>query len=820
MKKILLFWAVSAFLINTNAQVKDISFTLSPAVSYHWWNDQSGLADDFLYGGQIGFGFGENIELRGVYFQSDKLMTSFEKFGLPNYMDNLFISKEVDFKRYGGQFKANIGTNELNPYITLGTGVQSFKVENMDIQKQIYADLGLGIKYNIGKRTSLNIEGKNTMYNFNAVNRLLDPQNVIDFAVTPADYGNERLNNWSVMASLQFYLGGRQPGELSELDKAYLNTFKSGFSGIRWTIEPSGSYLEFKDENAFRNTYLLGGYAGLDFNEFVGVRGFYFRATEDNSLSLNFDNLSMYGGEFRARLNIARGVTPYIALGGGYLNPFSSYVPQNTTPAEGKYFAHGGLGLNIPLSNEIQLFGSMKYLLTSSNDPEDLVAPDEISAHTWYSFGVKFLLGKKSNDPVKVYESQMQSLLNQQQLENEAQLAEIKEVYEIELAALNDELLKAYEEKNMDKAVEVLKEKKEIEKSIEKVVEIEKLDVPMKTKEINKLETPQVIKKEIINQDGTKVISKETLNPDGTKEISKETINRDGSKVISKEIEMIKKSDTKEEMIRMTPQEFENLIKTILREVNDTGDFFEPSVLDQSTSGKSKEVIQLENQIKTLEKALLIQNNSNLTPTPTKDSVSTTTVIEKNENSDNVLEILAEMQKQMIVLNKKVDAKTLNDIDKPKTIVKNVDGKEIIQNVEEDYEYYDDGSAIYFKGLAPVLGVGFGDQTTFNVGIRGFLPIGETRFEIMPEFTYGFGDSSLWNLSGNIIYPINLNKTSFIPYVGTGVGLTNVSGDSNFDFNLILGSKLDVLNNSLFLDFTAKTFKNYQLMVGYRYDFK
>ena len=791
MKKLLLFWTISAFLINTNAQVKDISFTLSPAVSYHWWNDKSGLADNFLYGGQIGFGFGENIELRGVYFQSDKLITSFEKFGLPNYVDNLFISKEVDFKRYGGQFKANIGTNELNPYITLGTGVQSFKVENMDIQKQIYADLGLGIKYNIGKRTSLNIEGKNTMYNFNAVSRLLDPQNVIDFAVTPADYNNERLNNWSVMASLQFYLGGRQPGELSDLDKAYLNTFKSGFSGIRWTIEPSGSYLEFKDENTFRNTYLLGGYAGLDFNEYIGVRGFYFRATEDESLSLNFDNLSMYGGEFRARLNIARGVTPYIAIGGGYLNPFSSYVPQSTTPAEGKYFAHGGLGLNIPLSKEVQLFGSMKYLLTSTNNPEDLVAPDEISAHTWYSFGLKLFLGKKSNDPTKVYESQMKTLLDQQQLENEAQLADIKDMYEMKLSALNEDLLKAYEEKNMDKAVEVLKEKKEVEKSIEKVVEIEKLDVQTKSVEIKKLDSPLILRKEIINPDG--------------------------SKMISKEIEIIKKSDNQKEMIKMTPQEFENLIKTILREVNTSEDLIEMNTLDNSMPNKSNDIQLLENRIKTLEKALLIQNKSNATPS--SENSDETILIEKQVNSDNMLEILAGMQKQMIILNKKVDANTKNDLNNSKIIIKNMDGTETLQTTEDENEQEEDLNSVYFKGIAPVIGASFGDQTTFNIGIRGFLPIRDTKFELMPEFYYGLGDITVWSLSGNIIYPIDLNKTSLEPYVGLGGGLTNVSGNSNFDFNLILGSKIDVLNKGLFVDFTAKTFKNYQLMVGYRYDF-
>jgi hypothetical protein len=49
------------------AQVKDISFTLSPFAEYTWWDDQSGLKDGTLLGGKLGFGFGEYLELRAVY---------------------------------------------------------------------------------------------------------------------------------------------------------------------------------------------------------------------------------------------------------------------------------------------------------------------------------------------------------------------------------------------------------------------------------------------------------------------------------------------------------------------------------------------------------------------------------------------------------------------------------------------------------------------------------------------------------------------------------------------------------------------------------
>jgi hypothetical protein len=60
----------------------------------------------------------------------------------------------------------------------------------------------------------------------------------------------------------------------------------------------------------------MGLYAGFDFNQYTGIRAFYLQATENEQISTSFDQLSMYGLEFRARLNDGNGVT-YLILGGG-----------------------------------------------------------------------------------------------------------------------------------------------------------------------------------------------------------------------------------------------------------------------------------------------------------------------------------------------------------------------------------------------------------------------------------------------------------------------------------------------------------------------
>jgi hypothetical protein len=50
----------------------------------------------------------------------------------------------------------------LNPYVTLGTGVQNIEIDGGTDFDQIYASFGLGIKTKLTDRIVLSVEGKNT----------------------------------------------------------------------------------------------------------------------------------------------------------------------------------------------------------------------------------------------------------------------------------------------------------------------------------------------------------------------------------------------------------------------------------------------------------------------------------------------------------------------------------------------------------------------------------------------------------------------------------------------------------------------------------
>ena len=55
------------------AQVRGISYTLSPEVDRVYFDRNAGLEQDYLYGGAIGFGVGQYIELSGLYLMNPRI---------------------------------------------------------------------------------------------------------------------------------------------------------------------------------------------------------------------------------------------------------------------------------------------------------------------------------------------------------------------------------------------------------------------------------------------------------------------------------------------------------------------------------------------------------------------------------------------------------------------------------------------------------------------------------------------------------------------------------------------------------------------------
>lgn len=462
---------------NAVAQVKDISFAIAPTAEYVLWNKKSAIENGFMVGGYVGFGFGKNLELLGSYSQSLGLKSRIDGFSAPDNIKAVFTPTDVDVHTWGGELKGNIPmTYSFQPYITLGSGIQTVKA-NQTTQDAIYFAFGLGSKFNLTRRLTLNVQARGTHFNSDASNILHNPSEAKTSTYNQwitDNVSNKNMLNWSLQAGLQLYLGGRNPDELTELDNSYTN-----LKNFKVVVAPAIGYIDFDSDNNFRNTYLAGASLGFDFTEYIGVRGFYYQAMKDEKVSLDFDKLSLYGADFLARLNVSNGVVPYITVGAGYLNVGNGYQGKvATVENKSSIFAKGGIGLAIPLSKHLELFGVANLLYTTGNESASnaLKSPNKLQSNVFYNAGIRIKFAKENEKYTyqdlanEIHASEIKEGKEQVKIQNNTKTTPISQkqkdidYYNAQIATVEKQIQLAYRQNDINNASLLLKEKEKWEK--------------------------------------------------------------------------------------------------------------------------------------------------------------------------------------------------------------------------------------------------------------------------------------------------------------------------------------------------------------------
>lgn len=787
MKKTVILGALAFLGVQMNAQMDDISVTLQPTGSYNWFDDNTAIDDGIMVGGRVGFGFGEALELRAIYEKSVDLKNTVDNldFASDEFLEN-FNSRDVDIERIGGEFKANIPTRgSFVPYLTLGAGVQKLKVnvaeENQpEVERkseQIYANLGLGTQLRLSDRMFLNLEAKNTVFN-------MDPADVLYQEGDNAGIGEwlndreDRMYNWSVLAGLQLYLGGREPGAFNDLDRAYYQKFSGGMGGLKLILEPGGSYINFNNNSNLKDTYLLGGKFGFDLNQFIGIRGFYYQATQNEEISTKWDDMAMYGGDIIARLNVARGIVPYLELGGGYLNIYDSYegedalLPRQTSG----YFAKGGVGLAVPITKNFELFGSASLMYTSqrdNNDLENIISPNELTQHTVYNAGVRFQIGKSPDDTRDIVQSRI-----------DARVKERTEVYEDRILALESELQEAYNTNDTEKAVEIIEEKKELEDR--------KLAI----------EAEEKAKEEALVQSNAQAQTESTPQTE-----VKTTVQPEESR------------------IKMTPEELEKLVEKVIQGVDEEED--RPATTDE--------------RIDRLERLLLEVNTGGNTGaiTPVQQEIASDRIINKldqlnakiDNNTSNIQSLASAQgqgQDRTVVVTQ--GGGTQPQLISPGTTMPNNLQGNILTTTTTDkdgnIEQQNKGVATGFfirEGMSLFGGYGFSsDEGAALVGIRGHYSISTSPIKFMPDLYVAPGSDTGFGVNANALLAFDQISNNVIiqPYIGLGLGYNNIADYDKFGTNLIIGTSFNVLGGNIYADYTARNFIDiHQFSVGYKFGF-
>ena len=782
MKKLILLIGTLFFTAGAKmlAQVEGISYTLSPTAEHTWWDDHAGLADGYGWGGKLGLAFGENLELRGTYFHSSDLKTDFSKFGLSNFSDSLYSPRNIDLVRWGGEVKANLGRGALRPFLTTGAGVQSIEGKDISLNKNIFASFGGGLKLSPGERFTITLEAKNTIYNSDAGRHLLTPGERETLGLENAALKARSLANWSAVASLQFYLGGRKPGDFSALDEAYYRAFADGLKGLRIPVEPALARFDFDKKLPYRDTWAGGGYAGFDFGPFVGLRGFYFRGMKNGEVNLDFEELSIYGGELRMRANFSQGLTPTIILGGGYLDVGGQYAGRDSMVAKSQAFALGGLGLALPLSPRINVFGAARAMLTSNADPEAIESTDEIQTSWMYSAGLKLVFGKKEEAPEGVFRSEFENALSQKEAENKAKAEQLraeqeqlKADYESKVLALEGQLNQAYAGGDVEGAAILLRKKQTAE---EVLAELEKREAEHLAK-----------------------AQKQALPPELLPALSQSRIS-------------------------LSPAEFESLLEEIMENRSPAAPDMGQALREQENERRLLEMEKMLVQLNERQAASALPENQspNLQATAAATEQSAKLLAEIQRLNERIEKLegghLPEGEKE------KDGAAGIPPAPSYPTVTEgNVLGVKTGGNlIQQDTGFF---STFVYEGMSGFGGFNVGGQLTANVGFRWHYGIGGSRFEFMPEAFFGFGSPASFGIMANVVMPVPVKKIQPVtPYIGTGVGFMQIAknGDEKLrlNYNFIIGSYLNLKQGRVYVDLTARNlFKYNQLIIGYRFPF-
>ena len=754
--------------IQAKSQVNNLSINITPTANYTWWDNQLYIENGPMVGGMIGFGLGRHLELRGVYEQSLDLKSTLNDLNVPGDIVDKFNSREVDVVRWGGEFKANIPTGGwLAPYLTLGTGVQKLKFDDIK-EEQIYLSGGLGTKFNLGDRVTFNIEGKAHAFNIDPTSllRVTDPEGDAFNDWIDNNVSNKRMINWSLNAGIQFYLGGKSPDSYTDLDRAYERQFSNGFSGLRFVIEPGGAYIDFDENTNLRNTYLLGGALGIDFNDFVGLRGFYYRSSEDEKISTDFDKLAIYGADFIAKLNVARGVVPYITIGGGYMNVYDSYQGKAPLLATNSgYFAKGGVGLSIPIARYFEVFGGANLMFTTDReDLADLQSTDDLKQHVMYNAGLKFNLGKAANAD-RALDTYVQRNVDDRTM-----------MYEQRIEELKKELDKAYETNDSEKAARIINEKQRLEKEIYTPVGKQTYLAGSTT----------------YTSDGQSMIR---LTPQELESLVDQVVKGVGTPTVKEE----------------TPEERLDRLERIILQGGNT------NVMSmQDPSMQSRAIPQQPQDISVPSNI----NDSNAELLREMQRISDR-IEENSRKIDNAYRQSSTGSDKTFIMSPSGNQAPIGvPIGRAQdNIIVSADGTR--QNITTQSRNQGVATSwVIYRGLSPFLGFTFGEGTAAIFGLKANYGFSSTDFVFTPDLYFGVGGKTAYGLNANVTYPLFANSmSSLTPYVGLGLGLNKVD-KFHFGVNIIAGSYLEVGNGSLFVEYTSRRFfKNNQLSLGYRFDF-
>jgi len=350
-----------------DTRAQDVSYSIIPTYQEIRWDDAFGFERVRVYGVRGSLDFGPYFSLQPFYAWEDGIGP---RDGLTPASGEPSI---WDMQLGGVDAMVNLGRGPLVPFIKGGGGVLRIRPDGGDRTDRILLRYGGGLRFGLGDG---GIGAEVTAENWTT--RLSSP--FVDGAVSADDFPDDGLvDSWVYGAGIRIPLGTGHDRDLRGL-----------VPGI--AVEPFAVRTKFADEFGLERQDGVGVRAGVDFNQNVGLRAFYWKGVDDDFSE--WVDVKGYGAEARFALNTGPGLSPFLVAGAGRIRFTDEFLDiEGSRPDDLDQLILGG-GLAFSLGNFANFeVGARNLLMTPGSDLEDVTDPDELVSSWQYSVGLALNVG-------------------------------------------------------------------------------------------------------------------------------------------------------------------------------------------------------------------------------------------------------------------------------------------------------------------------------------------------------------------------------------------------------------------------------------------
>lgn len=401
-------------------------------------------------------------------------------------------------------------------------------------------------------------------------------------------------------------------------------------------LEINGGYINFTENSEFRDTYYVGGATGINFTDNAGIRGYYWKALDEGSIT-DMDKLEIYGAETKVKAPISRHFKPYLVVGGGLMKPYGNYMGKNNmVVTKDKFFGNAGAGVDLSFINFLSVTGYVRSMVSEFTQLNSVDNLDQKIDASWnYGASINFNIGRTGIQRSNKQETASQNVTfpsshttTERYVENNTIEKEEKTLFSNNRYEQEKEDLKAMEAemKAMEAEMQLENEMIEFEKN-QRIIELEER-VDFLEEQVNRAAEKEALKREIQEELMFNRKFSSTMNGNSHSgrrvQIERPTLPKVESKVQTKEIRI--ESKTSDEDRKRILAQIDRLSEQISQLEKHAETNAKPIIVEKEVKveapAKKEIVVQVENQSdKVVE----------VTPT-TKTVVSTTEEVSTEKN--------------------------------------------------------------------------------------------------------------------------------------------------------------------------------------------